>query len=350
MNIRLTSEDINCILHYLRDKVNKKVHSDKYQPNKHLTSNGGAYKKEDTNDSMMYPLQLVDGSGMMSQSIFGSEKMLLSDNNLKAAKAKALKEPKVPKESAKKTGKTGRGASKVDGASYTNDDFLDVLHASYEMTPAVDRSKSYTQHHSASSADSSSSANMLLFAAGELDKPVLLPKQAKKRRGKMLDESEINPVLKISASSVGVSKKALAAATAAGKNRSVNNSLDEDDADFAVSLVSDNKAGKGRKRAEGGLSAASAITPSNNHSGSSSSGAAGAYQNQAGLMRKPPKGKKTASANFSVFQSGLTPGFEDVHLNQSLSPDNLQFCSPFPMGFTPGANGRYTDGKTPSSK
>lgn len=349
MNIRLSPEDINCILHYLRDKVNKKVHSDKYQPNKHLAAaQNSAYKsvKDDQlSDSMMNSLLLSDGSGSAGQSIFGSHRMLLSDTGAKAgAKTKAAKEPKAPKESAKKAGgKGGRGGAKVDGASYTNADFMDCLHATYEMTPAVDRSKSYTQHGSASSADSNSSANMLLFAASELDKPIQLPKQAKKRRGKMLDESEINPVLKINLGAAVAGKKAsMNSSSAAGKNRSVNNSLDEDDADFAATLLNDNKAGKGRKRAED-PSLAAAITPSNGSSSSSSAA------HNAALLRKPPKGKKTSSSNFSVFQSGLTPGFEDVHLNQSLSPDNLQFASPFPMGFTPGASGRYTDGKTPSS-
>lgn len=244
MNMRLTPDDITGIMNSL--KVTNTIHSYRYQPNKQRLAASSIYTQSAQDISMLDSRLLPESIGSMSPSVFDSQKLLRSDSSFRAGKP--AKDPKErPKTAASPTGLI----SFPEGASYTDNNVLDV--PSFEVTSALSHAK-----------------------------------HGRKRRGKLLDDSEINPSL-ISTPQLDAAKKdTFSSFTVTAGSNIVNNTL----GDIAF-----------------------------------------APNNQVAQPRKSPK--NASSSSLSVV-TDLTPCC-DANLNQNLSA----FDSPFSVG--------YTEGKIPTS-
>ena len=212
MNTQLPPDEVGNILHYLRDKGSKKLHSDKYkekqqqqlQDGQSLHKLSGAQSREHSLQSSLDGMH-INANGGHIQSI-GNYSSLVSKQHsaasqipAKAAAVKLVVKPLPAKKESKKASTSNKvKANKQQlqtSIDSNSDDYLDVLVDKYGSTPAANHSRSsYTSADNfvPSSADSNSDM-LLLVTMNELEKPC--PAEGrKKRRGKMLEVSQINPV------------------------------------------------------------------------------------------------------------------------------------------------------------
>eukprot|EP01034_Spumella_vulgaris_P027058 gene27058-33725_t len=278
------------------------------------------------------------------------------------------------KEAAVKREKKILKASKAEASN--GDDYLNVLTDQLcDMSP-IKAYPSSQQHGmflgypfttseapgSVSSADSSS--GMLLHVAmTEFEKPLADASTGlkKKRRGKMLDDSEINPLLQPVKSKVANVAKPLSAAAAKKQAKaSAGQHVDEDEDADCVLMMDHSAASKSTKGKKG--IAAPVLTKQQQRLAAQEKIQADMFPHSTPhnhATRRPPHGRRSngapldvGSQGLTVYRSGLTPALDDVNLSDQsiiLSPDDMNLISPAGIRFTPNSNYKFTDGKTPNS-